>query len=104
MNRTKMNTLDGRTVLVTGASSGIGKEAARGNLLEGGDADESEVEAEFAAQVERALESGLPVSHLDGHQHVHLWPRARRACLAVARRFGIDSRSRGKCRGRWDEG
>ncbi|HET6204960.1 MAG TPA: ChbG/HpnK family deacetylase [Planctomycetota bacterium] len=67
----------------------LGKEAGRRNLLEDGGAEEAEVEAEFAAQVARVLEAGVPVSHLDGHQHVHVWPRARRACLAVARRFGI---------------
>ena len=89
LNLTEGRPLSGAATLVGRDGRFPGKEVARANLLEEGHAEESEVEAEFAAQVERALESGLRVSHLDGHQHVQVWPRARRACLAVARRFGI---------------
>jgi hopanoid biosynthesis associated protein HpnK len=48
-----------------------------------------EVEAEMAAQVARARDAGLRVSHLDSHQHVHLHPTLLTAVLRVARRFGI---------------
>jgi predicted glycoside hydrolase/deacetylase ChbG (UPF0249 family) len=48
-----------------------------------------EVEDEMAAQVARARDAGLHVSHLDSHQHVHLHPALLPAVLRVARRFGI---------------
>ena len=39
--------------------------------------------------IARARDAGLRVSHLDGHQHVHLHPTLLPAVLRVARRFGI---------------
>jgi hopanoid biosynthesis associated protein HpnK len=48
-----------------------------------------ELEEEMAAQVARARDAGLSVSHLDSHQHVHLHPVLLPAVLRVARRFGI---------------
>ncbi|HVG25421.1 MAG TPA: ChbG/HpnK family deacetylase, partial [Thermoanaerobaculia bacterium] len=43
------------------------------------------IERELRAQVERVLQTGLRVTHLNGHQHLHLLPRvfavvARLAC------------------------
>jgi predicted glycoside hydrolase/deacetylase ChbG (UPF0249 family) len=32
------------------------------------------VEREFRAQIERVLDAGIRPTHLDGHQHVHMWP------------------------------
>jgi predicted glycoside hydrolase/deacetylase ChbG (UPF0249 family) len=32
------------------------------------------VECEFRAQIERVLDAGIRPTHLDGHQHVHMWP------------------------------
>lgn len=49
----------------------------------------AEVEEEMTAQVARARDAGLRVSHLDSHQHVHLHPALLPAVLRVARRFGI---------------
>ena len=49
----------------------------------------AEVEEEMAAQVARARDAGLRVTHLDSHQHVHLHPALLPAVLRVARRFGI---------------
>lgn len=50
---------------------------------------EPEIEDEMSAQVARACDAGLRVSHLDSHQHVHLHPSLLPAALRVARRFGI---------------
>jgi len=50
---------------------------------------EAEIEDEMSAQVARARDAGLRVSHLDSHQHVHLHPALLPAVLRVARRFGI---------------
>jgi predicted glycoside hydrolase/deacetylase ChbG (UPF0249 family) len=49
----------------------------------------AELESEFAVQIERVLALGVPVTHLDTHQHLHLWPEVREAVLRLARRFGI---------------
>ncbi len=48
-----------------------------------------QLEQEMVAQVERALDLGARIAHLDSHHHVHIHPRVRPAMLAVARRFGI---------------
>jgi predicted glycoside hydrolase/deacetylase ChbG (UPF0249 family) len=57
-------------------------------LLIGG-IPEAEIERELDAQVARVHETGLCVSHLDSHQHVHLHPKLLPVVLRVARRFGI---------------
>jgi hopanoid biosynthesis associated protein HpnK len=48
-----------------------------------------EVEREFEAQIARVLDHGLRVSHLDGHQHVHMVPAIRRIAGRLARKHGI---------------
>jgi hopanoid biosynthesis associated protein HpnK len=50
---------------------------------------EDDVERELVAQVARARDAGVAVTHLDSHQHVHLHPRIFPVVLRVARRFGI---------------
>jgi hopanoid biosynthesis associated protein HpnK len=49
----------------------------------------SEIEEEMTAQIARARDAGVRVSHLDSHQHVHLHPAVLPIVLRVARRFGI---------------
>lgn len=51
----------------------------------------AELEAEFAAQIERATEAALRIDHLDSHQHLHLLPSVRGVVLRLAGRFGIRS-------------
>lgn len=34
----------------------------------------ADVQAEWVAQIERVLDQGIPVTHLDSHQHVHTLP------------------------------
>ena len=49
----------------------------------------AELEAEFAAQIERARGAGLTLDHVDAHQHLHLLPRVREVVLKLAARFTI---------------
>jgi predicted glycoside hydrolase/deacetylase ChbG (UPF0249 family) len=51
--------------------------------------DPAEVAAELGAQVARALATGLPFSHLDGHHHVHLFAPALPVVAELARRHGL---------------
>ena len=48
-----------------------------------------DVRREFRAQVERVLSDGVAVSHLDTHQHLHLWPPIAQVVSELAREFGI---------------
>jgi predicted glycoside hydrolase/deacetylase ChbG (UPF0249 family) len=49
----------------------------------------SGVEPELRAQIERVIETGLRVTHLNGHQHLHQWPRIKRVVAKLADEFGI---------------
>lgn len=63
--------------------------------------DVDDVRRELGAQLERILATGLPVTHLDTHQHTQLWPAVGAVLVELARAHGIDavrtprSRSRG---------
>jgi predicted glycoside hydrolase/deacetylase ChbG (UPF0249 family) len=54
-----------------------------------GRVDPADVEREFSAQLEAVLELGVPIGHLDAHQHLHLWPPVGRVVLDLAKRFSI---------------
>lgn len=47
------------------------------------------VEPELRAQVEKVLAAGLRVTHLNGHQHLHMLPSVRRIVARLAREYGI---------------
>jgi hopanoid biosynthesis associated protein HpnK len=47
-----------------------------------------ELAREIAAQFERFAATGLPLDHVDGHQHLHLHPIALRHLLPLARQYG----------------
>lgn len=47
------------------------------------------IERELRAQIERVVASGLRVTHLNGHQHLHLLPRIFRVVCRLAREFAI---------------
>jgi predicted glycoside hydrolase/deacetylase ChbG (UPF0249 family) len=63
--------------------------------------DRDDVRRELTAQVERVVEAGLTVTHLDTHQHTHLWPLVGRVVADLAVRYSVpvvrlpSSRSRG---------
>jgi hopanoid biosynthesis associated protein HpnK len=50
---------------------------------------EREIEAEFRAQIERVRARGLAITHLDGHQHVHVLPGAARVVARLAREYDV---------------
>jgi len=52
--------------------------------------DLTEVEAEFSAQVERMVQAGITPDHIDGNNHIHVFPGVARRAAQVARRFGIE--------------
>jgi predicted glycoside hydrolase/deacetylase ChbG (UPF0249 family) len=49
----------------------------------------TDVKAEWSAQIERVLDNGIRVSHLDSHQHVHLLPGLFDLTRELAARYGI---------------
>lgn len=48
-----------------------------------------DVEKELRAQLERVLTTGLPVTHLNGHQHLHGVPAVFRVVRRLAGEYGI---------------
>lgn len=47
------------------------------------------IERELRAQIERVVRSGLRVTHLNGHQHLHLLPRIFGVVQRLAAEYGI---------------
>jgi predicted glycoside hydrolase/deacetylase ChbG (UPF0249 family) len=47
------------------------------------------IESELRAQIERVLATGLRVTHLNGHQHLHLLPRIFEVVVRLARELAI---------------
>lgn len=47
------------------------------------------VEAEWRAQIERCLATGLQMHFLNSHEHIHMIPSLYRLVLALAREYGI---------------
>jgi chitin disaccharide deacetylase len=47
------------------------------------------IEKELRAQIERVLESGLRITHLNGHQHLHVLPRIFAVVASLAREYGV---------------
>jgi predicted glycoside hydrolase/deacetylase ChbG (UPF0249 family) len=49
----------------------------------------TDIRDELAAQIERALDAGLSVSHLDSHQHLHALPGIAALVQELARRYRV---------------
>ena len=47
------------------------------------------IERELRAQIEKVLSTGLKVTHLNGHQHLHVLPRIFEVTAKLAREYGI---------------
>jgi hopanoid biosynthesis associated protein HpnK len=48
----------------------------------------AEMARELQAQCERFAATGLPLAHVDGHQHLHMHPAVFRALLPLAAQYG----------------
>lgn len=59
----------------------------RGLLL--GRIPREQIEAEYAAQIERVRSAGLSPSHLDSHCHLHALPAVASVVQSLGERFGI---------------
>ena len=55
----------------------------------GGAVKRSELEAELRAQLERALESGVNITHIDSHQHTHVLPGINSLVLKLSNEYNI---------------
>lgn len=49
----------------------------------------SEVYAEWDAQIQKIMNTGLPVTHVDGHQHMHMWPHFYPIARDLAKKYHI---------------
>jgi hopanoid biosynthesis associated protein HpnK len=74
--------VDGRGAFEPHLAQLLGRQLRRGISL-------SEVRRELAAQIERVRGAGISISHLDGHQHVHVLPGIARVVAELAAAYGI---------------
>lgn len=67
-----------------------GKAEGHRRLMKSGDAAlEEEVWQECAAQITALRDAGVRIDHMDGHQHVHIFPAVINSVLGAGRVFGI---------------
>lgn len=67
-----------------------GKAEGHRRLMRKGDkAVEEEVRREFTAQIAALCDAGIQIDHVDGHQHVHIFPAAIDSIIGAATEFGI---------------
>lgn len=66
-----------------------GKVSLRKYLLEG-DVDLAAIRREFSAQIERVMTAGMIPTHLDGHQHCHIYPCLTDMVIDLAEKYGLD--------------
>lgn len=68
----------------------LGKVSAQRLLMREGDQDlENEIRREIDAQVTLLETSGISLSHLNGHQHIHIFPAVLKAMICVAQKHHI---------------
>lgn len=49
----------------------------------------SEVYAEWDAQIQKIMNTGLSITHMDGHQHMHMWPHFYPIARDLAKKYHI---------------
>lgn len=50
-----------------------------------------DIETELRSQIEKIASAGIPITHFDGHKHIHLLPSVFGVVLKLARDYGIHS-------------
>jgi predicted glycoside hydrolase/deacetylase ChbG (UPF0249 family) len=65
------------------------KEGHRLFMTEGDGMLERDIMVELSAQIEALRNAGIRISHLDGHQHVHIFPAVIQAAIRSGLEFGI---------------
>lgn len=53
-------------------------------------ADKNETEKEIEAQIIKAIYSGLKITHLNGHNHIHIFPNVIDAVAKLAKKYKIN--------------
>jgi chitin disaccharide deacetylase len=48
-----------------------------------------EIKKEFKAQIEKVLDSGIKLSHIDSHQHIHCFPKVMDITIELSEKFNI---------------
>lgn len=48
-----------------------------------------EVQLELEAQIQKVLNTGIEISHLDSHQHLHMLPHIRSITVSLAQKYNI---------------
>jgi hopanoid biosynthesis associated protein HpnK len=69
----------------------LGTATALARRLIAGRFSVAEVAIELRAQIEKALDAGLRLTHVDSHKHTHALPRVCEAMIAVIREYGINA-------------
>jgi len=83
LSAAEIPTLLGRDGRLSPGYAGFLARAAAGRI------DPDDLRREFTAQLQMVQELGVPITHLDAHQHLHLWPLVCRVVLELAGRYGI---------------
>ncbi len=81
---------DGLSCLTGPDGNFRGKASAHRLLMNTGDVSlRNEIARETNLQIERLLDAAIGITHIDGHQHVHVFPSALRTVAEIATRHGI---------------
>ena len=89
LNLTKGRPLcDGMGSLIGGDGSFFAKPIAWSKALNNG-FDYRQVEREFAAQIQALLATGIKPDHIDGNNHMHIFPKIVHVTARLAVEFGI---------------
>ena len=75
--------------LVTGAGEFVGSPEALFFRMVAGRVSMDAAERELRAQIERIQDAGIQPTHLDGHQHVHMWPPMFALTARLAAEYGL---------------